>query len=70
MSKHSVLVTPLAPPFEGLAMFFNFDTGPKMLAVSHRDGQRIVALLNDAPVGRTVTLSAVGDKIKVEVVLQ
>lgn len=51
-------------------MFFNFDSERKMLAVSHRDGQRIVAMLNDAPIGRTVTLSAVGDKIKVEVALQ
>lgn len=70
MSNRFVLVTPLRPPFEGLAMFFKFDTGPKTLAVSHRDGQRIVALLNNAPLGRTITLSAAGDKIKVEVVLQ
>lgn len=68
MSNRFVLVTPLLPPFEGKVVFFDLDEGT--LAVSRQDGQRILALLNNAPEGRDITLSAVGNKVKVEAVLQ
>ena len=65
----SVLVTPLLPPFDGAVVFFDFEGGGT-LAVSRDDGERIAALLNNSPEGREITMVAVGDKVKVEVVLQ
>lgn len=66
--RRFVLVTPLLPPFDGAVAFFDFDGGT--LAVSREDGQRIAALLNDDPVGREIQMSAAGNKVKVEAVLQ
>ena len=67
--ENYVLVTPLQPPFDEAVTFFNFNSEPKTLAVSRNDGKRIYALLDNNPEGRTVAISAVGNKVKVEALL-
>lgn len=67
--ENYVLVTPLQPPFDEAVTFFNFNGEPKTLAVSRNDGERIYTLLDNNPEGRTVAISAVGNKVKVEALL-
>jgi hypothetical protein len=64
----SVVVTPLQPPFRGRVMFFRFRSGEHVLALSLRDGGRVVELLGGAPEGREIAVEAVGEtKIRVSV---
>jgi hypothetical protein len=65
----SCVVTPLTPPFSEDVMNFQFFGEEKVLAVSKRDGRKIIDLLggND-PAGRAVILEPIeGDDEKIRV---
>jgi hypothetical protein len=63
----TVSVTPLQPPFQDDVMFFKFNEFDKQLAVSKQDGEKIKAMLSNAPVGREIVLAKDGDMICVYV---
>jgi hypothetical protein len=48
-------------------MFFKFNDSDKQLAVSKRDGEKIKAMLSNAPEGREIVLVKDGDMIRVYV---
>ena len=65
----SVVVTPLEPPFAAhdVVHHFHFEAEGKILVVSDADGKRLMAMLQDQPVGRLVVLEPCGNDVDIRV---
>ena len=76
----SVKVKPLQPPFQGKVMHFSFKNkstdqhirqrlskqyAVEQLAVSKKDGEKIMALMAGNVAGREINLSAAGDGVHI-----